>query len=236
MSFASLTTNLPNGVTNADSNSSMGTLTQLDPTKLHTYFNDFNLYNAADWVVTSRQLGGGNAIQAIADRDGGFLDLTTDDADGDNTFLQLAKETFKFVSGKQLHFKARFTTINGATFLGNGSFIIGLQIRDTTPLSVSDGVYFSKLVGQLLTFNVVKNSVSSNVAIIGLSPSTTYEVAFIYDGRSEIQYWLDDVLIGELDTTNLPDDEELTISFGHELGGTSVRTMGFDYIYVASER
>ncbi len=233
------TTNLPNGVTNADSNSAMGTLTQLDPTKLHTYFNDFNSYNAADWVVTTVEAGTGSATEEIGDEAGGLLEITTDDADNDSTFLQLAKETFKFVSGKKLHFKAQFTTIAGGSSFVLGGFVIGLQIRDTTPLDVSDGVYFQKNVGgsNQLTFKIVKVSVASTETLSEFhAASKTIEVAFIYDGRSEVQYWVDNIKIGTLDTTNLPDDEELTISFGFENGDANQRTMSFDYIYVANER
>jgi hypothetical protein len=42
--------------------------------------------------------------------------------------------------------------------------------------------------------------------------------------------------LGKLATTNLCDDEELTISFGIQNGEAVAKTMSIDYIFVSKER
>ncbi len=231
--MTSLTTNLSNGVTNVDDTSSTGTLTQLDPTKLHTYLNDFNLYNASDWIVTTIEAGAGSATQAIVDETGGVLELTNDDATLDQILLQSVNETFQFVAGKQLHFKARFKVLN---FFRDSS-VIGLQTRGTTTFITDDGVYFFSNANRSSTELSIKKDaqVVRQVLISPIPDDTFIELAFVYDGRSEIQYWFDDVKIGTLDIADLP-TTELIISFGVRNNATVSSVMSIDYIYIANER
>lgn len=205
-----------------------------DPTKYSTYFNDFHTYTAADWTITTTEAGAGDATEAITGANGGVLLLTNDAADNDNDFLQLTGETFKFIAGKKLWFKARFK-VSDAT---QSDFIIGLQITDTAPLDVTDGVFFSKDDGDaLLDFNVEKNNTATATAGIATVVSDTYlTVAFYYDGVSSIAYYVNDVQVGTSVTTNLVDDEELTVSFGIQNGEAVAKTMSVDYIFVSTER
>jgi len=146
----------------------------------------------------------------------------------------LTGETFKFIAGKKLWFKARFK-VSDAT---QSDFIIGLQITDTAPLDVTDGVFFSKDDGDaLLDFNVEKNNTATATAGIATVVSDTYlTVAFYYDGVSSIAYYVNDVQVGTSVTTNLVDDEELTVSFGIQNGEAVAKTMSVDYIFVSTER
>jgi hypothetical protein len=98
-------TNFPNGLTNNTAQNILGQMVQLDPTRMHTYFNDFDIYHANEWVVTETQAG---ATQALTDVDGGVLLLTNSAADDDLNTLQKVGESFKFEAGKKLFFKARF--------------------------------------------------------------------------------------------------------------------------------
>ena len=97
------TTNFKNGVTNITAQNILGQLKELDPTQLHTYFNDFDSYISGNWTVTETQAG---ATQALANADGGVLLLTNSAADDDLNALQKVGESFKFEAGKKLFFKA----------------------------------------------------------------------------------------------------------------------------------
>lgn len=205
-----------------------------DPTAYHTFFDDFDRFTAADWTITTTEAGGGDASEALSDADGGVLLITNDAADNDADFFQLAAETFKFVSGKKLFFKARFK-VSDAT---ESDFVFGLQITDTSPLAVSDGVFFQKDDGDAsLDFHVEKNGTATSASAIHTVVDDTYLiVAFYYDGDSEVQYFVDGTKLGTSATTNLPDDEELTVSFGIQNGAAAAKTMSVDYIFVAKER
>jgi hypothetical protein len=206
----------------------------LDPTKVHMYFNDFDKYDAADWTITTTETGAGDASEALADADGGVLVITNDAADNDLDFIQKKGESFKFVSGKKLWFKARFKIFE----VIQCDAVIGLIITDTTLLDVTDGVYFKTDDGDaLLDFGVEKNNTATAATgIATLVADTFLEVAFYYDGKSGIEYAVDGVKLGTAAITNLPDDEELTVTFGIQNGEAVVNVLSLDYIMVAKER
>lgn len=230
------TTNFTKGVTNVTAQNILGQLKHLDPTQVHTYFNDFDTYAAADWTVNETQAG---ATQALTNADGGVLLLTNSAADDDLNALQKVGESFKFESGKKLFFKARLKVSDAV----ESDFVVGLQITDTTPLAVTDGVYFRKDDGDAnLDFVVVKDSTASTASAITTVASDTYiTVGFYYNGVDEVVYAAstdsnNPTIRGKLATTNLPDDEELTISFGIQNGEAVAKTLSVDYIFAAKER
>ena len=229
-------TNFTKGVNNITAQNILGQMIQLDPTQMHTYFDDFDEYHAGEWTVTETQAG---ATQALANVDGGVLLLTNSAADNDLNALQKVGESFKFEAGKKLFFKARFA-VSDAT---QSDFVIGLQITDTTPLAVTDGVYFRKHDGDTnLDFVVIKDSTASTATAITTVANNTYlTVGFYYNGVDEVVYATsinnnNPTILGKLATTNLCDDEELTISFGIQNGEAVAKTMSIDYIFVSKER
>lgn len=224
--FPSGITFSPDGLANLFGNSNVP-----DSTFWHVYSEDFNYYNSGDWTVTETQAG---ATQALADADGGVLLLTNTAADNDLNALQKKGECFLFETGKKLIFKTRFK-VSDAT---QSDFVIGLQITDTTPLDVTDGVFFQKDDGDTnLDFYVEKNNTASTAtAITTISDDTYVVVGFYYDGVSAVHYYANGSKLGSLPTTNLPDDEVLTISFGIQNGEAVAKTMSVDYIEVLKER
>ena len=227
-------TRFSGGVTDRAQGTFGGTMIQPDPTKMHVWFDDFDSYTAAQWTVTTTEAGAGTASEAITNGDGGVLLLTNDNADNNRNFLQLANETFRFAAGKRLWFKARFK-VNDAT---ESDLVMGLQITDTSALDVTDGVFFQKDDGDaLLDFYVEKdNTATSSAGVATMANDTWIVAAFYYDGKSAVECWIDDAKVATLATTNLPDDEDLTISFGIRNGAAAAKTMSVDYIFVAKER
>ena len=229
-------TNFTKGVNNITAQNILGQMIQLDPTQMHTYFNDFDTYTAGDFTVTETQAG---ATQALTNVDGGVLLLTNSAADNDLNALQKVGESFKFEAGKKLFCKTRFA-VSDAT---QSDFVIGLQITDTTPLAVTDGVYFRKHDGDAnLDFVVIKDSTASTATAITTVANNTYlTVGFYYNGVDEVVYAAsvdnnNPTILGKLPIDNLPDDEELTISFGIQNGEAVAKTMSIDYIFVSKER
>lgn len=227
-------TRFPSGVTNVTKTSNLGHYGQPDPSKWHTYFDDFDTFTAADWTITTTEAGAGAATEALTDADGGVLLVTNDDADNDADFFNKVGESFLFEAGKRMIFKARFQ-VSDAT---QSDIVIGLQITDTTPLAVSDGVYFQKDDGDAsLDFHVAKDSTATDTtALATLADATWVTVGFGYDGKSDIGIFVNDVQVSSSVTTNLPDDEEMTISFGIQNGEAVAKTMSIDYIFCAKER
>ena len=223
-----------NGLSTAARGSVLTDFGMPDPTAWHVFFDDFDRFVAADWTITTTEAGAGSATEALTDADGGALLITNDAADDDADFFQKVGESFRFASGKRLFFKARFK-VSDAT---QSDFVMGLQITDTTPLDVTDGVFFQKDDGDAnLDFHVEKNNTATSATAISTVANDTYlTVGFAYDGKSAIKYFVNDVHIGTAATTNLPDDEDLTISFGIQNGEAAAKTMTVDYVMCAKER
>jgi len=226
-----LVTRFPNGVTNVGEDSPFADLAMPAPTLFHTYFEDFDYYTAANWTVTETQAG---ATQALTDGDGGLLLLTNTAADDDLVSLQKVGESFRFASGKKLFFEARFK-VSDAT---QSDFVVGLQITDSTPLDVSDGVFFIKADGSTSVSLVVeKNNTATTTASVATAANDTFiRLGFYYDGASAIEYSVNGVIKGTSVTTNLVDDEDLTPTFAIQNGEAVAKTMTMDYIFVAKER
>jgi hypothetical protein len=201
------------------------------PTKFHTYYEDFDYYVAANWTVTETQAG---ATQALTDGDGGLLLITNTAADDDLVALQKVGESYRFASGKELFFEARLK-VSDAT---QSDVVIGLQITDATPLDVSDGVFFIKADGSTsVSLLVEKNGTATTTSSVATMANDTFiSLGFYYDGASSIQYSVNGVVKGTSVTTNLPDDEDMTVSIALQNGEAVAKTMTVDYVFVAKER
>lgn len=229
-------TNYPGGVSTNFPSQTLGYWTSPDPTICHTWFDDFDDYVAAEWTITET----GTGTRAVGNLDNGILVITNGASDDDANFLQWSGatnaatvETWKFVSGQPLWFKAR-VKISDAT---QSDFVMGLQITDTTPLAVTDGVYFLKVDGST-TCNllVTKNSTSTTTAAVTMVDDTYVTLGFVYDGASRIDIYVNDTRVASSATTNLVDDEELTISFGIQNGEAVAKVMSLDYLFVSKNR
>tara|TARA_Y100001937_G_scaffold80047_1_gene108447 strand:+ start:112 stop:822 length:711 start_codon:yes stop_codon:yes gene_type:complete len=230
-----MTTHFTSGVTNVSASGTLGKLKMPAPAKYHTYHNDFDTYLASDWTITTTEGGSGNASEALGDGDGGLLVLTNDDADNDNDFLQLVKEGFKYETGKQLAFNARFKTSDADA----SDVVMGLQLTDTSPLNVTDGIFFLLTDGSTtLQFIVEKDSTQSTLDLpTAMADDTFMTVGFVYDPRDQLFHvFQNNAEVGTVVSTNAPDDEELTVSFGIQNGAAAAKVMTIDYVTAMKER
>ena len=141
-----------------------------------------------------------------------------------------------------MFFSARFKT-NDAT---QSEIVMGLQITDTTPLDVTDGIFFLKIDGDTQPDLIIEKDNSSSLSVLemnAMEDDTFVTLSFEYDpldvatGGAVFRAYQDDVQVGEItSTTNAPDDEELTISFGIQNGEAAAKTLTIDFILVAVER
>lgn len=196
----------------------------------HRFFDDFDTVpTSTNYTITNASTG----TIALVDGDGGLLALTNNTSDNDLIAIQKKGESFKFESGKELWVSTRFK-LSDAT---QSDFVYGLQITDTTPLSVTDGVYFIKS-DDSTTVNlvVVKNSTSTTTAVTTLANDTFVTLSFLYDGASTIYIYVNGVQVGTSVTTNLPDDEELTPSFAVQNGEAASKILTLDFIEAEKQR
>jgi hypothetical protein len=69
-----------------------------------------------------------------------------------------------------------------------------------------------------------------------MANDTYIRLGFYYDGISAVQYFVNGSIAGSSVTTNLPDDEDMTITIAIQNGEAVAKTMTVDYVYVAKER
>ena len=235
-------THFPNGVSNRTKGHPLFNYPYLDPSKYYTYFDDFFEYHSGIYTITTTEAGSGNASEAITSGAGGQLLITNDDADNDLDFFQLKGESFKWDSTKRMFFSARFKT-NDAT---QSEIVMGLQITDTTPLDVTDGIFFLKVDADTKPDLIIEKDNTSTLSILemdAMEDDTFVTLSFEYDpldvatGGAVFRAYQDNVQVGEITgTTNAPDDEDLTISFGIQNGEAAAKTLTIDFILVAVER
>ena len=230
-----MTTHFPSGVTNVSSTGTEGLIKQPSRHKYHEYFNDFDAYLASDWTITTTEAGTGSATEALGDGDGGLLVVTNAAGDNDHDFFQLVKEGFKYEADKQLAFFARLKTSDADA----SDVVAGLQLTDTTPLDVTDGIFFLLTDGSTtVQFIVEKNSSQSTLDLSTAAADDTFmTVGFVYNPKDQkFHVYQNNVLAGTVVNTNAPDDEELTVSFGIQNGAAAAKVLTVDYVHALKER
>jgi hypothetical protein len=236
-------TRFSSGVSTVGKNDLLGNYPAPDPTKVYTYFNDFNTYVAGDWTVTEIN----DATQALlADEPFGALRITLAGADNDGSQSQLVSENFTITAGKKAWFKARFK-VSDAT---QSDLLMGLAVLDTTLLGstngdgVTDGMFFAKEDGDTnIDFHVQKDATTgqlSTSAVATLADNTYIVLGYEFDGVRFVKVFVNGVLKTTVDmtatlTTYMP-DTPLTVSFALLAGEAEATTMTIDYVFAAIER
>ena len=199
------------------------------------YFNDFMTYNSGDWTITTTEAGTGSATEAVTSSAGGALLLTNAAGDNDLDFLQLKGEAFRLSASKKAYFSARFK-VSDAT---QSDFVMGLHITDTSPLDVTDGIFFISADGAAtLDFQVEKDNTATTTSSVATMANDTFITTswFIDPDRDALYYSINNGTPLKSVATNLPNDEDLTISFGIQNGEAVAKTMTIDYITAMIER
>ena len=259
-------TRFPNGVSDSAEDSWGSDLAAFNPTRYFGFFDDFTgatsfpiaasglaAASNSTWTVTVTEAGGGDAAAALADANGGVLQITTDAADNDLVFAQHKAETFLLTSGKKTFFKTRFkltdATADAASY-AQSEFYFGLMIRDTDPLSstagdgVTDGIFFMKEDNTAnINFYVQKDATTGQLTSAAVTTglvNTYVTLGFAFDGARYVRLFKDDAYLTTVDltatlATYLP-DTELTLSFGVKNGEAVAKVLSVDYIYAAQER
>jgi len=255
------TTHFPLGVTNVPQASATGTLLFPDPSRCHTFYDDFDKFDGGyaaatdpavavpgDWLVT--QITGTTATATVGDVDGGVVALTNDSTAAHGVAVQwLGKqasvvESFSWDSSLPMWFKTRFKVSDAI----NSALVMGLQITDTTPFSVSDGLYFSKAdTSTSVAFNAIKTGAGTTTlsSIATLADDTYIELAFSYLPYGDdlgspmpiLLVYANGNKVGSITTfTNVP-TRTLTISAALQNGAAGASTvLSWDYVLMSKAR
>lgn len=254
----SLTTAMPNGLTNATAYQTMANAGIPDPSWAHVYHNDFDTYAAGDWTVT---VVGTGAVAQVA-QDGGAVALVTSAGATDSVLMQLKAASFQATPGKDVFFKAAGIMF---TDVINDAIHAGLIATSTTPLTAADGVYIVKAAGaNTWALRAIIGGVTVSAAFPAAQPMVAgapFEVGFHIDYLGNIEGFINPTTGADwqqLDPTStaanamtargrsafipaslLPSGITqvlLNPSFGITNGAASIHTLNLDYLTVAKHR
>lgn len=183
----------------------------------------------AGFTTTLVEGGAGETTVTKATVSGGGTLITTDQADNDGANIQAQGEPFALKAGNIVYFRC-LLQCSEAT---QSDFLAGLCITDTDLLGgLSDGVYFEKVDGGTgISFTVEKDSTETQADTLGtLAADTEVDLEFYWDG-STLEAFIDGVSVATPALTNLPDDEELTLSFQGLTGAASAETFTLHKCY-----
>lgn len=225
-------TRLPNGLSTRKSTDPFGAYFHPDQTDEHRYIDDFNTYTSTAWTNTVV----GTSTPALVAGDGGILSVATSATSSDSSFLQRVPESYSFETGKPAWFSCRFQ-VSALTSV----VVFGLQVTDTTPEDVTDGIYFLSTTGTgAVTIVCRKNATTgSTSAAAGTLVAGTYtEFAWYWDGKDTVNFYQDRVQKGSLTgvaASYLP-DTTTTVSFGLRTTSAAIKTLLVDYFYCSKSR
>lgn len=188
----------------------------------------------SEWAANVTEAGAGNCAVAYTDNIGGTLLITNDAADDDRCFFQKKGNPFLWSATQRLVFRARWKVSD----VTESDIIMGLQVTDTTPLAVSDGIWFQKDDGDaFLDFHVASASTQTDSTAIATLVNDTFVVTtFVYDPlTAKFTLYVDDVAVASVVSTNAS-LVKITPSFGIQNGEAVAKTMTVDYILCAQER
>lgn len=225
-------TRFPNGLSTRKSTDPFGSYTHPDQTDEHRFIDDFNAYTASNWTITVV----GTSTPALVAGDGGLLGITTSTANNDSAFLQKLPESYSFEAGKPAWFGCRFK-VSALTSV----VVFGLQITDTTPEDVTDGIYFlSTATTGAITGIVRKNATTGSAsAAVGTLVADTYtELAWFWDGKDTVSFYQDRVAKSSITgvAANYLPDTTTAISFGLRTTTAAAKTMTVDLFFASKSR
>ena len=227
-------THFTNGVSDVVTGNPLYELGVLDPTKYHTYWDDFDTTPiAAQWTLTATSAGSGTSAITVPDADGGLARITTAANENDGMYAEWISETFKLESGKKTWMKCRLSVGDAA----QSDWLIGLHSTDTTPHDATLRYIFESVDGSAAVyFNNDNNTTDSDSSTLHTMVDDTFvTLAAYYDGGTTIQLFVDDAPVSTMTGITVP-AAEMAVGFGYINGAAGAETADVDYILVVKER
>jgi len=180
-----------------------------------------------EYTITVVEEGAGTSTCVLTDAAGGNMLMTCAANEDDGPQIQLKGESFMLDGQYPCYFGIRFKLVD----VTQADFLAGLCITDTTLLGgMTDGVYFQTVdAATALTIEIEKDSTASSGSIHTLVDNTWVIAEFYFDG-TYVDSYINGTLQTRLAVTNLPDDEELTVSLALLTGEAVANTATIDWV------
>ena len=207
----------------------------------HRDEDDFDVYDANDWTITTVEQGQGDATEALADMVNGVLVVTNDAADNDSDELVRDAEAFMLLAGYPFYAEIRFKISDAI----QSDFWFGLITGDTFFTTPDDYCVFKKDDGDYnIDFAIAKDGTGTSTdTTIDLAALTWIRLGFHFDGAGTVRWFVftdsDEpqvcAAMGSI-TANIPNDEYMSIGFGIRNGEAAAKVLYVDYIKAVQKR
>jgi hypothetical protein len=217
-------------------------LPEPDPSRVHRYFNDFDVYLASDWT---RSLNGGTGTTALVAGDGGLINTVNTAGATDMVQHQLAVATFNVTAsttsqaGKDMWFGIRMK-VDSATL---STVLVGLYTVKSTAATTAptDGFWFKKTAAAAAIDMIDSTGSTLTATSTGASfaDDTFVELAWHYatgpNATNELRGFVNGAQTCSRTITTAPTGN-LALSFVQMNSSAVARTTTIDWLYVAKER
>ncbi len=227
----------------------------------HTFEDDFYSLIPVDdttlnptngWAIVSDLA---TARLSAVDTAGGWMRVSVDSTDNDETYLASAGESWLFADNKPLIFMTKITHTAGSTD-GKSSFVVGLSdtvgansIVDAGTLMTSyDGcVFFKDEDGSHILFASSNAATQSSADLVAWTDADTFEGGFVFDSAGGTTGTLtpfylttasdwSTITYGTAQTITLAGLAEMHFFIGAKTHEASAQTLDIDYVKVLQKR
>jgi hypothetical protein len=219
-------TNFENGLNNRNASSLFGSMAQLDPSRFHSYMEDFDEFIAAQWTLVTT----GATAQIAAD--GGVLQLTTGAVATNEESMIKVPDNFDITQPRPTYFRAKIE-VDEATECN-----INVGLADSAALVPNNCIQFRKDTSDL-DLDVLLRSGSADIdvalAVASIADATSFTVEFYWDGQDRIYFGANGTPLGFLDASTLPVGP-LAPTVSVFAGASGAVALDLDYLFAATER
>lgn len=224
-------TNFDNGVTNRNAADLFGSMGQLDPTKFHSFMDDFDKFTAPGGYTAPAT----GSVAPNATILGGAVDIITGAVDTNVAIIQATSLGYSIVASQRVYFrsKAEMDDVIDA----DGIWGLNDAAASITP---ADGVFFEKTDAAAQVDLVVRSGASEvarEAAVATMVAATQITLEFYWDGIDRVYFGVDGSPTGFLDLSGIALPTGLLApTAGAVTGNGTTTTVTQDYLFAAQER
>lgn len=220
-------TNFENGLNNRNAADLFGSMAQLDPTRFHSWMEDFDEFIAAQWTLVTT---GSTAQQSF---NGGALRLVTGAVATNEESLIKTPANFRIDTLGPTYFRAKFEVDEAS------DCNINVGLADAAALDPNNGIQFRSDTGDLDIDIIAERGgtqIDAATAIAQLADDTAVSLEFFWDGIDRCYFGVNGTPRGFLDlSANVPLGN-LSPTLSVFAGASGAVTLDLDYLFAATER
>jgi len=238
-----LVTRFHNGVTNVNDSNILASLPNLDPTRLHVLFEDFDTRNLTDSTIAKWTDTLNSGTVAVAAANNGTIVLTAANTDEALTQSQMTTASWLPDIAKKYWFKARAKVSSNVL----ADVFLGLAVIDTTIVAASANTltdcigFFKAATDTSWTVSIRQDATTGalDTASVGsITSDTFFTIGLYYDGNGTMYYMVDDVVLGNVAVTSAywPNAQMSPSMAVCQEGTAGANLLTVDYLLFAAER